>query len=404
MPQPIRVPAIPRRVPAFTTPPFPSKVRGNNQISHALQTCLNDAILNKFGRSWTVPMVMIDLGAGTPHPMAVFRPDEMHYSASMLKVSAMYAAYQLRHTLRKMAAEGRSTSTSFLQDAYLYLKPHIIEGAKKLPPLKKAATENGGQAVLSFGHFSNMFHVSKNPALTGGIQVDFTCKGKWNQNNQAEIGYQQALEGMIVHGENQPSRQCIIRLGFGYLNSCLHHAVFFEPSSQTGIWLGGDYIGIKYTVPSVNDGQVAQATNVIKMAELLSLIFTHKIVDWNSCNEMNIWMEKVVTTRGEVWLAQFWMVKKPHPSNPSLEYQPTQLNFEVKQTKIGSGELKVKPKGSWDKLIRSECSVLFHGKTGRNYVLVWQNLVLYKDKVFDPLAQLVMDTLDRYAIAIGKGP
>ncbi|MEO7331676.1 MAG: hypothetical protein ABI193_24085, partial [Minicystis sp.] len=102
----IVVPTGALKTPVFPAP-YPTKVL---TPSTKLQNALDKAIGT--GSRWPVPVAIaaLDEGPMSPHHFASFRGDEVHYSASLMKIVAMYAAFELRKTLRSIAAElGGST-------------------------------------------------------------------------------------------------------------------------------------------------------------------------------------------------------------------------------------------------------------------------------------------------------
>lgn len=68
-----------------------------------LQKALDAAIASGPGAGWRVPICVVALanrdGSGPPCVFAAARCNENHYTASLAKVHAMYAAFQLRETL-----------------------------------------------------------------------------------------------------------------------------------------------------------------------------------------------------------------------------------------------------------------------------------------------------------------
>lgn len=346
-------------MPAPTTPAFPDVYANPLVASDRLQGALNAAIAAGPGSGWRTPVAIVALDPGGGRPVAQFKGSEMHFSASLLKVTAMYALFELRKTLRSIAAElGASAGASgFLRDAAAYLNPKIMARAAALPALRGIAE------VHATPQYASAFEVVPLAGPTAGVTVELTGSIK------------EHLGKMIAVSDNASAAQCVHGSGYGYLNGALAAAGFFDPASAVGAWLAGDYTAVypRYRVNAVNDGLVAQATTVLHLARIYTLLHDRALVSPASSQEMLDLLAQAVAVP-EVFLDQ-----------------ASDLDFTVTHTKVGLGPLKPENGGND---VYSEGSILEHA-SGRKFVAAWQNY-LFGDDGFDPIGHVVRDTIRGY--------
>lgn len=354
------VPAVPARVSALKTPPFPSAYADPLRPNAKLQKALDDAVAAGPGTSWRTPVAIVSLEPDGARPMAHHKGNEVHFSASLLKVASMYSAFELRRTLRDIAAElgGSTTKADLLKDAALYLDPAILTRVSSIPALKGVLKPH---AVPQYASTFDVVPVS-HPGQ--GFTVNFST------------AFEGHLEKMIAVSDNASAAQCVHGSGYGYLNGALVSGGFFDAATNTGIWLAGDYTA-KYPyfrIDSVNDGKVAQATTAIHLARMYTLMYDGTLVGGISSGEMRDLLAKAVAVP-EVFIDR---------ASPPL-------NFTVTHTKVGLAQLKPVNGGS---NVYSEGSILKH-TSGREFVAVWQNF-LFESSGFDPVGHVVRDTIDKY--------
>jgi hypothetical protein len=286
--------------------------------------------------------------------MAQFRGSEVHYSASLMKVAAMYAAWELRKVVRSVASElgASTTSAKLLSDVARYLDPQILRQVTTIPALK------GIQNRHALPRYATMFDVVG--ASTGtGFTVNFSKD------------YVTALDDMIRISDNGQASAVIHGVGYGFLNGALAAAGFI--SGTTGLWLAGDFTKTYpyFRIPCVNDmtdGQgTAQGATVLELAHEFTLISDGLLVDGPSCKEMLDLLARPLTVP-EVFISR-----------------ASGLNFTVTQTKVGLGPLKRGP------LVASEASLLLH-TSGKKFVAAWQNL----QGSLDSIGHVVRDTIDAF--------
>jgi hypothetical protein len=354
------VPAVPDRVLALKTPVFHSTYSNPLAANPKLQKALDNAIAAGPGSTWRTPVAIVALNADGTRPMAHFKGLEVHFSASLLKVAAMYTAFELKNTANDIAAElGPKTSKAdLLKDIAAHMDPQIMAKVASLPALK------GVTKIHAVPRYSDVFDVLANPKVSGTFFVSF------------KKTFLDHLEKMIAISSNSSAAACVHASGYGYLNGTLASAGFFEPGTNTGVWLAGDYESQYpyFRIPSVNDGLVAQATTVLHLARMYTLMFDGTLVGGSSSADMLALLEKAVAVP-EVF------IDRP-------EVFPN--HFTVTHTKVGLGPLKPKNGGV---NVYSEGSIMTH-KSGRKFVVVWQNLV--DADAFDTIASVVIQTVTAF--------
>jgi hypothetical protein len=353
------VPAVPDRILALTTPPFPSAIANPLTADAKLQAALDAAIKAGPGTSWRVPVAIVALSASGARPVAHFKGTDVYFSASLLKVSAMYTAFELRKTIRAIGVElgAKTTKAELLKDAARYLDPKILAKAASLPALK------GVKKVNAVPQYATTFDVV--PSTSGtGFSVEFSKS------------FLKHLDLMISISDNGSAGQCVHGSGYGYLNGTLAEAGFFKPGTNNGIWLAGDYTGTypKFRINSINDGPVAQATTCLDLARMYTLINDGKLVDKPACSEMLALLARAVEER-EIFINR-----------------ATGLNFTVTHTKVGLAGLKPE-NGGQD--VCSEGSIL-ERSAGQRFVAVWQNFPFPKNDDFSEVALVVQRTMDAF--------
>jgi hypothetical protein len=173
----------------------------------------------------------------------------MHYSGSLPKVAALYAAYDLRAAARKHAKDNAFTTTpGFLTS---FDSAVVTTGA-----VAKIQTAGHGLKPVLASIFTGFKATPPN-------QVDFTQ------------GFQTELNKI----DDSPSAGRVIRaLGYAYINVSLMKGGFFNAATEKGIWLAGDYSGGTITdtvrMPVENDtvvGGSGQALTTEQMSRMFRL-------------------------------------------------------------------------------------------------------------------------------------
>ena len=356
--------------PALTTPPFPNPYPNRLIPNGPLQRALEGAIGSA---DWRVAVCIVALNDDGTRHMAHYKGNEVHYSASLVKVAAMYSAFELRHTLVSIAAElgARAKKNTLLKWAADYLKPYILAKAASLSPLA------GVKEQQALPQYSTTFQVV--PASSGtGWSVNFTPD------------FENHLYEMISISSNGDAAQCVHGSGYGYLNGALSSGGFLDSGGTTGIFLAGDYTGAypPFRIPAVNEsayaasggassGGTAQAATALQLAQLATLIQDWQLVDRVSSQSMMILLKSAVDRKYEVW-------------TPGA----TGGAFTAAGAKVGLGQLG---KGGGP-FVESEVSILTHEASGRRFVVAWQNNLSSDGR--SRVGQVVLQTVTNYVAAV----
>lgn len=243
--------------------------------------------------------------SGDHHHYAGIHDDEMHFSASLLKVAAMFAAYSLRAEARQLAQTGFADQNAFItaltaQFSATDATPAIqSKGVGLKPRYTDILTITGfGGGALQVEFKSDFF---------ASLAVDHPLFQQYQTIHAREVSLHHIAEDgenavtlaalnkvshmyrMIVPSNNTSAGECIRRLGYAYINVKLMKAAFYDQTSSPpkGIWLAADYAGgPRVEIDSVNDAKSAQATTSRQMARFFSLIDLGKLIDQANSNEM----------------------------------------------------------------------------------------------------------------------
>ncbi|MGG5784541.1 hypothetical protein [Bacillus albus] len=240
------------------------------------------------------------------------------YTASLIKVGVLYAAYELR-IIANLAVANSGISTP--NDMYARLKSDfdeiinkkflaILKDAKiAIPPMNKTDI----QKTLKYEQIFTLSH--SHEAI---FQSQFP----------------KHLQDMIIKGDNNAAAS-IEALSYSWINGALTTGDFFFPEGRTGIWIGGTFTDsmTPIRIASENDGEMAQASTCFDMANLYAHIFQHSLVDYKSTSENNNTYSKLMKNllifsvalgNNESWLD--FKRRKPHLP---------ERNFKVTHSKLG---------------------------------------------------------------------
>ncbi len=335
--------------------PFPEPKREPLQPTVTLQAAFDAAMASTPQPPKSVPIAIVAIDpTGPPHPFAGQRLTELHFSASLLKVAAMYAAYELRAAAAALVSELELEADEVMAGLRTSFDPVI--DAQRLPQLA------GLDKKFLLPRYDEIFDPESSP-------FDFSQS------------FRDHLFGAIALGKNEHAAHCIHAIGFGYLTRAMGTAGFLNPSligkpaavaEADSIWLAGDF-NFGYPaqrIPCVNDTPVAQATSVRQMARLFTLLVGGELIEDGSSDAA------MVKLLEEAFVANFLFLD----ADPSIHYV-TQAN------KIGEG-----PVNSGPPPVGSEALIVEF--SGRLFVVAFQNLRLFQkpDSVF-PVARVVDKTI-----------
>jgi hypothetical protein len=299
---------------------------------------------------------------GAPnHPWAGFREREEHYSGSLLKIAAMYVAFDLRASADQLATQGGLSTWAQVEAALKSTfdpeidahTPSLISGSTLLRPQDKSKKPNYA-TVLQMG--------------TGAdFVVDFT---------PAQLN---AFEDMMVQQNNPGATTTIHGLGYPCLNGKIANDGFFDGASR-GMWLAGDYAQQwpAARIPCVNDVDTAQGTTVWDLAKLLTLLADDKLVGPLSSRGMKALMARA---------GKFF-----HQDSPPI--WPTNGRLVATHGKVGIGRLKS------NKPVLSEGLIVRDTLRGTQFVAVWQNVIQDgqpQRTLLEPVAALIEAAISAFS-------
>jgi hypothetical protein len=261
-----------------------------------------------------------------------------HYSASLLKMAAMYAAFELRNSVNDRAAQADATPANLFDLLKAEFDP-VIDGAVPLISQQRDVT-----AKMRLPTYSTVFTTI--PLTTGGVAVEFTAAFRGNMN------------AMMVDSNNNAAAAVVQALGYSWINGALEHGGYFRSAFPPGgIWLAGTFTGSQpyVRINSDNDGPVAQAMTCFDMANLCAHIVQRTLVS-----------DEASTQMAKIW---FDAAHGPDASFIDHERRPelTTRSYSVTHTKVGLGPLK---SGA---TVASEATLLVHVPSDRKFLTVWQN-------------------------------
>jgi len=262
---------------------YPTLATPDSKFQAALDAALAAQITaGRFGPDSHVAISMIALTDNGTHKYAGKFDEEMHFSASLVKVAAMYAAHELLAAARRLARrKGFANPAAFIAALSSEFDPQIA--AKVLPVIKNTVIDPA--LMLHLPRYSAIFAVTV--AGTADVPaVEFSAT------------FADDLLSMIGHGTNEGAARVVRKLSYDYINAALMAGGFFDPATsstpQNGIWLAADYLGDKnkpafndnthipyvridcindcFTKNGVTDCTVGQISTTRRMANLFALI------------------------------------------------------------------------------------------------------------------------------------
>ncbi|MFE7332705.1 hypothetical protein ACFU8W_49380 [Streptomyces sp. NPDC057565] len=291
------------------------------------------------------------------HPWAGIREKEEHYSGSLLKIAAMYAAFDLRASADQLAVGSGLAAWPQIEAALMSAfnpevvshTPSPISGSLMLGPQDKNRKPN----------YSAVLELGSGPDFT----VDFTT---------AQLD---AFENMMVKQENPGATTTIHGLGYPYLNGKIADDGFFDGGTN-GAWLAGDYAQIwpAARIACLNDADTAQGTTVWHLAKLMTLLADGKLVGPLSSGGMKQFMARA---------GNFF-----HQTTPPI--WPTNGRFLATHGKVGIGKLKT------GKPVFSEALIVRDTVRNLDFVVIWQNVIQdgqTQRKLLEPVATMTEATM-----------
>jgi hypothetical protein len=396
----------------FPTSPFGGELSVDAKMTVAFATAIQDVKADHAFAALPnvadLPIIIVALKSDGTRPFVGRHVDEMFYSGSLLKLAAMYAAFQLRLVVNQFVTT--LDTSKITTDAMVFAEIRKAFDKKIMaaaPDLIKSCNTTGNRPP----QYEKVFTPSKDSA--GKWQVAFLVDSNMGKDFAGN------LEKMVADSHTASAGICIQALGFSWIDGLLQKAGFFDPRTKRGIWLAGDYLDPQFKIdaahafdvahhvttvsdrieefnlgisgwqgvriPNKNDRPSMQATTCIDLARLLVLAFDSKLVP-DFMLHINVASLEMISMMGKgVDSAAAGSIMKRFPSG-------TAAPFTVLQSKIGVGTLgttgscNANASGQTRGCVLSEAAIVQEAAAaGRQFVVVYQNV---KDTTNDNNGQI----------------
>jgi hypothetical protein len=295
-----------------------------------------------------ISIAAVDDDMAASFSYAGFRDTGMYFSASLLKVAALLAAYELRQSAADFASDQSDCTAGTM---FTGLRNEFDQDIQDSVPL-----------LLNTPGITPNMRVPKYPTVFAAGQPlpDGGCGLSFNPAFAADV------RGMIVDSDNDQASATIQALGYSWINGLMSNGGLFNQSTNTGIWLGGTFTGAfpAVRVPSINDGPSAQATTTIDMAKFLALLLEGRTLDARSADGISVEMLGLLADAQSLGDSS-WMTVGARASMGLNAIGP---GFTITHCKLGVGDLTAGPE------VASEATILNHDGTGRQFIVAWQNV------------------------------
>jgi GH24 family phage-related lysozyme (muramidase) len=400
--------------------PFPARFtdpltfKDNKKLSDAFRDAVTAVKASHPGLPdvMKLPFIIVPLLDDGTRPFTGLNYAKQYYSGSMLKIAAMFAAFQLRHVVNRLGATLDPAKVTDAAKFFAAVRKEFDSQILKASDIIKSATTDGKRAP----QYDRIF----TPAQDGA--------GKWSVKFRSDadpkLDFAGHLKNMVVDSHNPSAGVCIQALGFSWIDGLMQKAGLFDAKVKRGIWLAGDYLlprdfivkahehgtgdadtneefdlGVggwnEVRIPSENDGDSKQCTTCIDAARLFVLLVDQKLVAKTdpvdtANDEMLDLMHQAVTGVGAASIVNRF------PTAPAP--------FEVLHTKIGVGTLGRTGSCNRDAAGHTRDCVLSESLIGkqaadphRRFVVVWQNVKDTANDGFEQITrirELIQKTID----------
>lgn len=331
-----------------------AKNAGKLGLDLGIKTCVPISILLRSKSGPPIYAGNSDTIGGQLHRL----DEEECFSASLIKVAAMFAAFKLRAEARALIGDiqaGIVSSTITNQtDFFKELK-------KRFKTSDAVSDISSASGIVQSPSHADILTVTGFPA-PGALVANFSSD------------FRTHLRKMIIPSDNCSAGECIARLSYPYINVKLMETGFFDKNffdknSKKGIWLCGDYIlpppncsaqtfakKQKYiTIDTINDCNQAtppfcgsaQNTTSKQMAGFFFQILMRTLVDPASSDEMHKLLREAQHGSNSVVPPETTPPVWPGPSGAGDTSFLTRTNevtiallFTVDAVKIGQGPIK----------------------------------------------------------------
>lgn len=331
-------------VSAFSTKLYPTEMvpgaAHNTRLTNALTTVRNS--LGTAQEKKTLDEVAIFVAKLTPNGQMEYagvREHEMFFSGSLLKLTLLYASFELVARVNALAAHVTAGSAAdFFAKVKADFDPKIVNAVPRITP----------------GPWRNVSYdkaLSVTPTAGGNFSVamsplhDQDLRSIFNNQNQ-----------------NEGAKGCMRRLGFSFVNGNNDAAGFFGVVTETGIWMATDYIKDdavpavpgnwrSFNVPVTGGGTSSAACTCISVANMLTRMHRKELIDAAASQTM-----RDIFRTGGSWITV------PNAGGP--------YSFTSTGAKVGHSDSDSAGVGP----VKSEAA--FYERTSDNtpFVCVWQNV------------------------------
>jgi|GEM_PF-1938540 len=284
-----------------------------------------------------IALIILKLTPSGAIDYAGVRETEMFFSASLLKVSLLYASFELVARVNELAASiTAATPAEFLDKVKRDFSPKIESAVPRIKPgaWRKVSFD---QALTATASGPNQFRVALSAKHDADLRKIFSDQG-----------------------QNITPRDTMHRLGYCYVNRALDAAGFFDLQTETGIWMATDYgdwqdfnvqVATKNTARPPKNGTSSAAMTALAMANLFAHMHRGKLISAAASITM-----RDIFRAGGAWLSTL-------PNKASFSF----TDDGAKVGHSGSGSAFV---GS----VMSEAAFLNRKSDGTPFLAVWQNV------------------------------
>lgn len=321
----------------------------NARLATALQTVRGTLSADNQRRLDRAALIVVKLTTAGTMDYAGVREGEMFFSASLLKLTLLYASFELVARVNALAPSITAATPAEFFDKVRRDFSRKVESAvpRILPgPWRKVAFD---QALTATPAGPDRYSVS----LSAQHDTD--------------------LRSIVSHQrQNDGARNCVHRLGYSYVNGALDAAGFFDAATETGIWWATDYGGWRdFNVPVSTNGTSSAAMTALSMANLLAWMHRGKLVGLTPSQTM-----RDILRTGGAWL--------------STLADPNAYAFTADGAKVGHSPSASAKVGS----VMSEAVFLNRKSDDAPFLAVWQNV---PDELgSEPLYRVLHEMIDTW--------
>jgi hypothetical protein len=325
----------------FSEKRYPTEMQAsatqNARLTAAMQTVRGTLSATNQASLDNVSIIVAKLSPSGMLDYAGVRETDMYFSGSLLKVSLLYASFEL------------------------------VARVNKVAPLITAGNANDFFVKVTQAFESKI--ASAVPKITAGpwrkVQFDKALTATADASGKFTVAmsqqHDQHLRSIFAdQNQNVGARECMHRLGFSYVNGALEAAGFLGLVTEKGIWMATDYIKDdppepgnwpSFNLPVVTNGTSSAAMTTLSMAHLLKQMHRGDLIDAATSGTM-----RGIFRTGGAWLSTL--------ANPNA------FSFDADGAKVGhssSASARVPT-------VMSEAVYLTRKSDSAPFVAVWQNV------------------------------